>query len=621
MFLRVGASFSLRLRLMASFVLLIGICLVSLSILGSMYYQRTIEEQNVIQSRQMLEQVQNSMDAYVKSGASMLDFIRTEPDTVEYLRLYETRDSEPYKTLLDKSKVEERRLQLESSLNDRLGERVRMHDEVGGILIANGRERTYAAYGFYKVTSDKLEGESWYQNALARPDRVYIMPAPIGRNLRNWRNYAAHDIVMLAHAVIDPDTQEAIGVVALDLKLEGIKKLLSEPKLGINGTVFILDESGDVVYSPTNPLVYRIRPDWFAAGDANAPEMHRIAGENYQFLSSISDYTGWRTIAVFPYGMPSDTIRSLQRMTFLVASLVLVFASLIANLITRSVTKPLFSLQKQMKRAECGDLDVHLSVMGHDEIGQLGNSFNAMMNQIRALIDMVKLEQKRKREAELTALQAQINPHFLYNTLDTIQWMSLEHNAPEIVEVVGALTKLFRISLSRGSEFIPLRDELEHVRSYLYIQKIRYEDKLHDAIVFDPGFDPAWLDSPVLKLIVQPLVENAIYHGIKPKKGPGHIEIRVGGGGGVLWVRVTDDGVGMPEESRAALMDALRKHSREVGYGTFNVHERLTLHFGEAFGLTLEVQPSGGLISEIRFPMLAGLHASADTESNPPVGR
>ena len=201
----------------------------------------------------------------------------------------------------------------------------------------------------------------------------------------------------------------------------------------------------------------------------------------------------------------------------------------------------MIELRSLMKEAEEGNLGVRFEGRQEDEIGYLGKSFNTMIEEVQKLIDMVYREQQSKREAELKTLQEQIKPHFLYNTLDTIQWMAQEHGAQDIVKVVGALTSLFRIGLSRGKEMIRVSDEMEHVRSYLIIQKARYEDKFDFTLCTD---DEA-LSCMVLKLTLQPLVENAIYHGIKERRGHGSIRVEALRRDGMLVLRVSDDGVGM----------------------------------------------------------------------------
>ena len=254
-----------------------------------------------------------------------------------------------------------------------------------------------------------------------------------------------------------------------------------------------------------------------------------------------------------------------------------------------------------------------------DEVGLLGRSFNAMLQQIGRLLSQVREEQRLKREAELRSLQAHIQPHFLYNTLDTIQWLARKDGAKEAAEMVEALSKLFRIGLSKGQETIPLADELEHIRSYLKIQKTRYKDKLNYEI--EAGAIRG--DTLVLKLILQPVVENAIYHGIKERRGPGHIAIRVSERDGVLEFTVEDDGVGMSEERLAALRGTLESPMASGGetgaggglpvspaasagssYGLRNVQERIRLTFGESYGISVESKEKQGTRVTIRHPII-----------------
>jgi len=270
-----------------------------------------------------------------------------------------------------------------------------------------------------------------------------------------------------------------------------------------------------------------------------------------------------------------------------------------------------------MKEAEEGNLGVRFEGRQEDEIGFLGKSFNTMIEEVQKLIDMVYHEQQSKREAELKILQEQIKPHFLYNTLDTIQWMAQEHGAEDIVEVVGALTKLFRIGLSRGKEMIPLGDELEHVRSYLIIQKARYEGKFDFSVRTEDGA----LSCMVLKLTLQPLVENAIYHGVKERRGHGTISVEALRQDGMLVMRVRDDGVGMSPEKlaqvRAALTTAYPHGNGSSGYGIHNVHERIQLSFGSRFGLRFESAPGRGTLVEVLHPLVT-TEADLASGSGPP---
>jgi two-component system sensor histidine kinase YesM len=224
-----------------------------------------------------------------------------------------------------------------------------------------------------------------------------------------------------------------------------------------------------------------------------------------------------------------------------------------------------------------------------------------MIERIQSLIDQVYVEQRSKREAELRILQEQIKPHFLYNTLDTIQWMAQEHRVDDVVCMVGALTSLFRIGLSKGREFISLSDELEHVESYLCIQKMRYEEKFDYSISCDFALRPC----RVLRLMLQPLVENAIYHGIKERRGHGNLTVEARTEGRDLLLEVRDNGLGMSEETLARLSESLEEGVSSVGgYGIRNVHERIRLTFGKPYGLSFKSVYGEGTEVTIRHPFL-----------------
>lgn len=238
-----------------------------------------------------------------------------------------------------------------------------------------------------------------------------------------------------------------------------------------------------------------------------------------------------------------------------------------------------------------------------DEIGQLGHSFNKMVQEIERLIHMVYTEQKEKREAELKILQAQIKPHFLYNTLDTIQWMAQDRKAEDIVEIIGALTNLFRIGLSKGNEIIRLSEEIKHVESYLIIQMARYEGKLNYEIRVAEELEGC----SVLKLILQPLVENAIYHGIKTKRGSGRIRIEAVKEHHKIRLRVEDDGLGMkPEQIEYVRMGLQGSENPEFksGYGLFNVHERIRLTYGATYGVQVDSEYGKGTRIDVYLPFV-----------------
>jgi len=239
-------------------------------------------------------------------------------------------------------------------------------------------------------------------------------------------------------------------------------------------------------------------------------------------------------------------------------------------------------------------------VSGTFETSKLAHAFNIMVGKIRELMWQIVQDQEQKRKSELNALQAQINPHFLYNTLDSIIWMAECNRNREVVQMTSALAKLFRASISKGEELVPVGTEIIHIENYLKIQKMRYKDKLDYHI----DVDDAVKHYQTIKVILQPIVENAIYHGIKKKKGPGLITITAREEGTDLILQVSDNGIGMDKETLRMLLEPAPAGREGRGVGVRNVHERLQLYFGKSYGLSFESRPGEGTTAFLRFPKI-----------------
>lgn len=309
------------------------------------------------------------------------------------------------------------------------------------------------------------------------------------------------------------------------------------------------------------------------------------------------------------YGIKSrrellNSLRQLRLSIMNVAVLLFLISITVVFFISKHLTDALSRLERSMLCVQNGDLDVRFFYPYKDEVGTLSKSFNYMTDELQKMIekqeniieelrnekDRVEEAQRQKRRAELKALQAQINPHFLYNTLNTITWQAADKGLDDICLMAGSLGRFFRLSLSKGSEIIFLADETEHVRCYLNIQQTRYQDKLKYSIEV-----PEWMGRyKVIKLILQPLVENSIYHGIKEKRQGGEIRITAEKGQKgqreALALKVWDNGAGISKEHLEYINDSLKncRRSRGDGYGIYNVNERIMLCYGKEFGLSYE---------------------------------
>ena len=325
----------------------------------------------------------------------------------------------------------------------------------------------------------------------------------------------------------------------------------------------------------------------------------------YLVFSDTFQATGWRIVGLRSRESLLGSLKSLRTLIAEFTAAIFLAALVALLIVSNRLTVALTRLEKRMSIVQGGDFGVRFFYPYHDEVGSLAKSFNCMLDEIERLVkkqdetiqelkrerDFVAEVQKQKRKAELKALQAQINPHFLYNTLNAITWQAADKGEEEISILSSSLGRFFRISLSKGAEVISLREEIEHVTSYLEIQSIRYGEKLN----YDVEVDSSLMEYKVLKLILQPLAENSIYHGIKEKAKTGWIHIlaqliHINDGNDRLQISVWDNGLGMA-------CDMLKKINHSLangetisadGYGIFNVNERIRLYYGEQYGLLYE---------------------------------
>lgn len=304
----------------------------------------------------------------------------------------------------------------------------------------------------------------------------------------------------------------------------------------------------------------------------------------------------------------SEIQRNINRwvmINIIVLAIVMIFSGLAAWVISESISKPIRELHKMTKSIAEGNLDVRVENKNVDEIAGLGMSLNIMTQKIKELLEKSKREQEDLKKAELKVMQAQINPHFLYNTLDTIIWMAEANKSEQVIKIVSALSSFFRITLSKGKDWIPVGDEISHIRSYLIIQKIRYRDILDFNIEISEDI----LDYKILKLTLQPLVENALYHGIKNKREGGTIDIRgYKTSENKIIFEINDNGAGMSEERLREIQAELADNSRALftkdkAFGLSNVHKRIELYYGKQYGLTLSSEKNKGTKVAVIIPI------------------
>ncbi|WP_068787309.1 sensor histidine kinase [Paenibacillus phocaensis] len=395
-----------------------------------------------------------------------------------------------------------------------------------------------------------------------------------------------------------------IGEMTISLDETVIAKMLGSSDLEGNGYILLLDEAQNIISSTDTANLYRpinsILPD-FPAQTSVEGAFNSGGKENTVLYYKIPSMN-WTLVGVIPfdeYSSQNRYVLSLTGFAVLIAIL-LSFAFLI--LLVSRVTKPLSALVKYLNSANPEKPIPLLPVSAMDEVGQLMRSYNRLTERIRNLTDQVKRNEALKKEADLLALQAQINPHFLYNTLSSINWLALINKDYKIARMVGSLSKFLRFSLNGGGEYCTIRQEIEHAQCYINIQSTRYSDRFD----FQIRVDPVLMDQTMLKLLLQPLIENAILHGVLKKEGPGRIDVQVEKFETGIRFTVSDDGAGMDESKLSELRRLLLESNleREIvinqgSYGLRNVHQRLMLHYG--IGCGLELNSRAGVGTKVSF--------------------
>lgn len=575
-------------KLVIYFLLVILIPIVTITALGNLIYKKSITNQLDENTKQMTRQISNNIDFYIQSTENIINYLSMDPRVEEFLNY------KPSDKTVDFEKIKD-------NTEKAIFGFTQVHQEMAGIMIVSDKD-IFASDIMDRISRDPLVNEKWYKQAVENPNTIQLFSKPVGRNISNIFQYSADDVVSMSKAVVDKKTGKCIGVILIDMKLDIIKSIIEGVKPGKTGFVYIVDSNNETVYAPVNPIVYRIKDSWISNSNNDILNKN-ILGKNFEIMYNWSSYTRWKTVSIFPFDESLKVTNSLKYYSLFIAMVTLIIAEILAIIFISSIVRPIAKLKLLMKETEEGNFDVYFKSKEDDEIGELGSAFNNMVIKIKNLIELVKIEGKKKRKAEISILHAQIKPHFIYNTLDTIQWMAQEHNAEDIVELVGNFTNLLRISLSSGAEIIQIKQEIKHVESYLDIQKVRYEDKLN----YELNVQKEILDYSVQKLILQPIVENAIYHGIKEKRGKGYISIKGELKENKIHFVIEDNGNGIKEETIAEINAMLKGETisgKVLGYGIYNVNEKIRLTYGEDYGLQYRSKYGEGTIVEIWHPII-----------------
>ncbi|WP_458127328.1 cache domain-containing sensor histidine kinase [Paenibacillus sp. Z3-2] len=601
----------LRYQLMLLFLLFAIVPSVGLGLLVNWTVERVVERQVEGHTMQLIGKVNEALNSKMENLQNMTYLIAFDPEVDAFMddKMPPNDDAGIEPMNMDtNAETDQNRLY---GIKQTLQGFTTLYPEIAGIVLVNG-SGDYISNEMYPRDEQSLTQESWYQKASANPGIFMVLGQPKERNLTTHVRYKDDEIVTVARSITDEASGRVRGVIMIDLKLRSVSQAARNVTLGKSGYVMVTDGEGQSVYKPEHPLIEHIPTDWFPSGESGTFTAETKGGA-LLFMYQSSTFTDWRTVGVFP---TRESISEVRQIQFYVVSFVFVVClfGLSASLwFSRSIAQPIFRLMSYMRRAETGNLRAGRWSDRADEIGMLGNSYNRMLAQIRQLISLNELRERQKRDAEMRSLQEHIKPHFLYNTLDTIHWMARKEGAEDVSGMVSALSRLFRIGLSKGQDYIPLHSEIEHMTSYLQIQQTRYRDRLQYTLHIPEELR----DLFVLKLLLQPLVENAIYHGIKGRRGPGHIRVEARLEHSRLLLTVQDDGAGMSKERLAEMQHLLKAPLASLeasspgitgkSYGMLNVQARIRLSFGDEYGIVLESEEGEGTSVTVIHPLMREL--------------
>ncbi len=577
---------SVRSALFAAISVMV-LCAVVIVVAISLRFTRTsVFDNAVVYTRTIVRQTNQNIDSYIDYMDNIATMVSGSRDTQTFLY---NKDEETLQVSECRQRlVEQFRTILKSRSDIR---NIGLIQKDGNRLFNNGGQQKNAYLD--------LDTQAWYKNAITS-NRSVLTSSHVQHVIRGERPW----VITVSRGVRNfTGSGNREGVVFIDLNYSAISELCDQNSIGSKGYVFLLDQDGNVVYHPQQQQLYNElqTENIDLVMNTDKETLMDGSGDNAKIYTiSRSEKTGWTVVGCTNVAELLKDSKKARSIYVLVAAILVVVALVLSNFIARNITRPLQQLRDSMARVQEGDFGAaEVEVTSRNEVGSLTRSFNVMTSRIQELMKQNIYEQQQKRKSELKALQSQINPHFLYNTLDSIIWMAEGKKNEEVVVMTASLARLLRQSISNEEEQVPIGQEVEYARSYLTIQKMRYKDKLEFQIQVDAQI----MGVPIIKLVLQPLIENAIYHGLKYKEGKGLLIVRGYREGENAVIQIKDNGAGMDEQTLSHIFEKHKVNYRSNGVGVYNVQKRLQLYYGMDYGITYSSKQGEGTTASIVIPM------------------
>ena len=573
---RVGnRSFRFMISMSFTFVALTGMILITAVLLNR--YERTLERQVLSDSQKLIGQVEINLNTYLRSMMRSSDAV--------YYNVIKKVD-------FDKDDIFRELSLLYEANKDNLVS-IACFTRDGELLGA-------APVGSLKKNVN-ITTQSWFEDASDKMENLHFSDLHV-QNIFENKSGRYYWVVSLSRGVeLTNDGKMSGGILLVDMNFSGIQQLFTEVNNDGKGYVYLIGRDGEIIYHPRQNLIFsNIIQENNQTASTYDEGVHNeeFQGEQRVVVVKTVGYTGWKIVSVVSKESLFSDLNQTRMMALLNLVLAIFLMIFVNQYVAVRITDPLKKLEKSIQGIEMKQQPV-VYIGGPPEIQHLGLTIRFMVEELQELTDKMVKEQEEKRKNELDALQSQINPHFLYNTLDSIMWMIESERYEDAVSMVQALGRLLRISLSRGKNVISVGDELQHARSYLAIQRYRYKNKFTSYFEVEPDIE----QYKTIKLVIQPLIENAIYYGMEYMDGEGEIHIRAYTRDQDLYLEVEDNGPGMPEEQVEHLLTGGEKaRQKGSGIGLKNVNQRIQLYFGTQYGLEIESEPDEGTVVRIHIP-------------------
>ena len=579
------SSNTIRGQLIWSFSAMLILEILVFGLTAAYLYERTLTEKNNQYVSEMIYQLNGIIDNYITYMEDISSLVLQHKDVRAYLLKTENRADKDV---------------LKPVIADFLHSIMVVRSDIVNILLLldNG---DFISGGENDVLNDSVnfQEESWYIQGHNRPDKPFLSSSHVQNLVAGTYPW----VISLSRFIHGENLES--GVLLVDLNYNIIRELSSNIKIGKKGYIFIINPQGEIVYHPRQDLIYndlKSEKIDLILKEKSGSFMMNVDDSKVLYTFGTSEKTSWTVVGVSYVRELLSSKRELQFYLWLLVAFTFSIVVFISTLLSKRIVKPIEELRFSMQEVEKGNFDIDIRVKCDHEVFDLAEDCRIAISKIRELIVQNEQAQELKRKNEFKALQAQINPHFLYNTLDSIIWLIEGNENDDAVRMTEQLADLFRLSLNKGKEIIPISEVTEHIRCYLEIQKMRYKKKLDYQILIDPEL----YHYSSLKLLLQPLVENAIYHGIKNRPEPGMIIVRGKRSGDAIEFSVEDNGIGITADVLEKLNAGEIPLLSRSGMGLKNVKERIHLFFGNQYNLTVTSTVGSGTRVDFFIPLIKG---------------